>query len=79
MFHKFSCTMFALLSLLSIVSHAQDKPKLTVYTYDAFAAWFYSPLIPSQMDGIELRGNKSACRAKSVVKGSKHQKQPTNR
>ena len=40
------CTICALFSLISIVSHAGEKPKLTVYTYDAFAAdWGPGPKI----------------------------------
>lgn len=46
MFRNLACTLFTLFSLLPIVSHAQDKPKLTVYTYDAFAAdWGPGPSI----------------------------------
>jgi thiamine transport system substrate-binding protein len=42
----FVCTATTLFFLISIVSHAQEKPKLTVYTYDAFAAdWGPGPKI----------------------------------
>ncbi len=42
----FVCTAATLFFLISIVSHAQEKPKLTVYTYDAFAAdWGPGPKI----------------------------------
>jgi thiamine transport system substrate-binding protein len=42
----FVCTTGALFFLSSIVSHGQEKPKLTVYIYDAFAAdWGPGPKI----------------------------------
>ncbi|MFC1681719.1 thiamine ABC transporter substrate binding subunit [Pseudomonadota bacterium] len=42
----YATAIISLFSLLSIVSHAEEKPKLTVYTYDAFAAdWGPGPRV----------------------------------
>jgi len=46
MYRIFTFTIFALLFLPPIVSQAEEKPKLTVYTYDAFAAdWGPGPQV----------------------------------
>ncbi|MDA9981706.1 thiamine ABC transporter substrate binding subunit [Gammaproteobacteria bacterium] len=47
------CTIGALFSLISIVSHGQEKPKLTVYTYDAFAAdWGPGPKVKQAFEAV---------------------------
>lgn len=47
----FVCTICCLFSILSIVSHAVEKPKLTVYTYDSFAAeWGPGPKIKQSFE-----------------------------
>ena len=46
MYRCSTCIVLALFSLISIVSHAGEKPRLTIYTYDAFAAdWGPGPKI----------------------------------
>lgn len=50
--HRFAfCAVVAQLFLASIVSYAADKPNLTVYTYDAFAAdWGPGPKIKTAFE-----------------------------
>ena len=46
-----SLTVFSLLAILSASAHAQDKPELTIYTYDSFIAeWGPGPKIKAAFE-----------------------------